>query len=105
MSQNNFTAQSEQLAPKLIIDFSHRLSCFGDEASAANLAESVDGMTTRSLAMLSVLAGNFVGDPSMAVIPDDTIFWFLQSVSNEIRDIQNTVEAYRLASDLAKSQA
>ena len=105
MPQNNSTAQSEQLAPKLIIDFSHRLSCFGDEASAANLAESVDGMTTRSLAMLSVLAGNFVGDPSMSVIPDDTLFWFIQSVSNEIRDIQNTVEAYRLASALAKSQA
>jgi hypothetical protein len=105
MPQNNSTAQSEQLVPKLIIDFSHRLSCFSDEATAANLAESVDGMTTRSLAMLSVLAGNFVGDPSMSVIPDDTIFWFLQSVSNEIRDIQNTVEAYQLASDLAKSQA
>jgi hypothetical protein len=93
MSQNNSTAQSEQLAPKLIIDFSHRLPCFGDEATASNLADAVNQSTDRATGILHMLAGQFDGEEDCR-LNDGIMYNVIMAAIREIEDVNGIVNAF-----------
>jgi hypothetical protein len=86
------TEQSQ--TTRLNIDFSHHLSPLMEEKiDARTLSDTVDSMALRAISTLVLLGGQF-SDEEVSKINDDAIYWVIESVINEVKDIQQIVRSH-----------
>ena len=102
--QSNTQAQTEQPIQKLKPNFEHRLSIFGDDATAHALNGAIDTLALQATNVLTLVSGNFLGEEAAPRSSDDVIFWSIESAINTIKDMQALVRAFHEA-ELAKNQA
>ena len=99
MSQNNSAQHSEQeikktLFQELNINFSHRISPY-------NLTDAVNQSTDRSIAILKMLAGQFVGEEDCR-LNDGFMYNVIMAAVLEIEDVNAIVNAFGEAAHKAK---
>ncbi len=97
MNNTNIPAQTEQTPPKLNVNFTHRLSIFGDEATSYCLNDAIYMLSQQATNVLTLISGNFLGDENESKPPDEIIFWSIESAINTIKDMQAIVAAYHEA--------
>ena len=87
MLQNNLSEISEK---KLDINFNHRKSLMVDDGSSRILFDTIDVMACRALAILESLSTQYVHGSSQQ-IGASSMYWNLNSVIMELKDIQELV--------------
>ena len=96
MSNTNAT---EQPTPKLNPDFSHRLACTS-WSSDQSMTDSIGLMSARAKGVLHLLLLQF--EPGSAKLSDESMCGAIDSVMNEIEDIEAVVYAFYEAESAKK---
>jgi hypothetical protein len=88
---------------KLQVNFDHRgASAGGFDNSLLGLTDNIDSMARQATASLNLISMQFT-DENTEKLNDDIMFWSIESVINQVQDIQALVSAYRKA-DIEKRQ-
>jgi hypothetical protein len=105
MNNTNIPAQTEQTTLKLNVNFTHRYSIFGDEATSYHLNDAINTLLHQATNVLTLVSGNFLGEESTPMPSDEIIFWSIESAINTIKDMQAMVAAYHEAESTIKHRA
>lgn len=84
-------------APANMPDFSHRLSPLGAADNTLALVDTVNMSVEKAGAVLTMLGNHFAKDDDEDRPSDETVFYALQTVKDELEDIRAVVDAFRNA--------
>jgi hypothetical protein len=93
MSQNNSTAQSEQIKPQTTPDFSHRLMQGYDASEVEDMTGSIETSLFKANAVMELIAHSVIGN-TCTTIDRDQLYWAIKSATSDLSDITAVIDAF-----------
>jgi hypothetical protein len=95
MSQNNFTAQSEQITLQTTPDFSHRLMQGYAASEVEDMVGSIETSLFKASAVMELIADSVIGS-TCTTINRDQLYWAIKSATSDLSDITAVIDAFHM---------